>query len=616
MPNISLQNEVLDTILGGLNVFKSIRWKFIAIFIMLVLIAIVISGVFIIRFFDQYFVNVNESRLDALSQLQLMPVLESYPSLVDHIDEINELVESQKGLGFREEIFVVYHNRILATSKQYVDPQADNSLDFDLLVSGTSGKSEVRIVTIPVEDKSMRVLDKVYPVIHKDKVIGLLYMRYDLKDTDETINRSKVIIFQSTLLALLITITLGFFIARSITGPINDVTAKAYKMARGDFDQYVEVKSDDEIGKLAEMFNHLTRKLKLSLSEISREKNKLEAIVNNMADGLIAISKAKEIVHINTKALEILDANAYDFSKDYTIFTQNLPEQLNFDYLIQKHQSWSGTETMIYSGRTYKLRMEPYFNELSEKEGLILVIQDITEHERLESMRKDFVANVSHELKTPLTSIKSYTETLLDGAGDDEATRNHFLKVIETEADRMSRLVRDLLQLSNYDANHFYFEFKDNDWVELLERILAKLEMQIREKSMDVKVVASKSPLISEFDYDRMAQVVINLISNAIKYTPANGRIRIYMSCENDHILLKVHDTGDGIAKEHLSQIFDRFYRVDKARSREQGGTGLGLSIAKEIIERHNGTITIDSELGAGTTVSVAIPTKIDTPKL
>lgn len=588
--------------------FKSIRWKFIAIFIMLVLIAIVISGVFIIRFFDQYFINTNESRLDALSEIQLMPILQGYPSLVAHGDDIDALIESQKGLGFREEIFVVHNNKIIATSKQFVEEQADSVLALDLLIKGMSGKVTAQIVSIPTEAGVQRVLDKVYPIRYSGELTGLLYMRYDLNDTDETVNRSKVIILQATIFALLITITLGFFIARSITGPINDVTAKAYKMARGDFEQYVEVKSDDEIGKLAEMFNHLTKKLKLSLNEISREKNKLETIVNNMADGLIAVSKTREILHINTKALEMLDAKAYDFSKDYSIFGQTLPESMQFDHLTQHFTEWVGTANIHFREKTYKLRMEPFFNELNEKDGFILVLQDVTEHEHLENMRKDFVANVSHELKTPLTSIKSYTETLLDGAGEDREIREQFLKVIEVEADRMSRLVRDLLQLSNYDANKFDLILKEYDWVQLMEVVLKKLETHIASKKMDVKIIAADKPIIGIFDYDRMEQVVINLLSNAIKYTGAGGRIRVYLSKEADQIVFKVLDTGDGIAREHLAHIFDRFYRVDKARSREHGGTGLGLSIAKEIVEKHEGTILIDSDVGKGTTVTVTVP--------
>lgn len=587
--------------------FKSIRWKFILIFILLVLIAIVTSGVFIINFVDQYTEKDVEARLDGLSELML-PSLESYEDLSKSKPEVSSLVASHKGLGFKEEIFVVNRSRIIATSTKNNDRQAEEVLDFSLLVAGLKEQIASNTITIPLDSGPIRAMDKVYPIINQNGLQGLLYLRYDLKDSDELIHWIKVFILQSTVIALSITIVLSFIISRSITGPINDVTDKAYKMARGDFDQYVEVKSDDEIGKLAEMFNHLTRKLKLSMNEISREKNKLEAIVNNMADGLIAVTKSHEVLHINQMALSILNTHAINITKDYETLCEFLPESLNFNNLVTNHPSWSGSELIQLQDATYRVRIEPFFNELGKKEGLILVFQDITEHERLESMRKEFVANVSHELKTPLTSIKSYTETLLNGAADDVEIRDQFLQVIEAEADRMSRLVRDLLQLSNYDANRFDFNFVDHDWVMLMELVLKKMDLQIKAKRHDVKLISDSKVLRSSFDYDRMEQVVVNLVSNAVKYTPDGGRIRLFLTEDATSCTLKVMDTGDGIDQEHLHQLFDRFYRVDKARSRDQGGTGLGLAIAKEIIERHSGHISINSEIGKGTTVTMTIP--------
>ncbi|MCK8060891.1 MULTISPECIES: ATP-binding protein [unclassified Fusibacter] len=588
--------------------FKSIRWKFVTIFIMLVLIAIVISGVFIIEFFDQYNKEQNELRLDALSALML-PDLQLYSDLGASRDKINKLIENQEALGFREEIFVMQNTRIIATSSTNPDIRADQVGDPDLLISGMMGIEKKKIINLQDQSGTLRVMDKVYPIKTKDGISGLLYLRYNLEETDSTIKKAKMIILQSTVLALSITIVLGVIIAQSITGPINDVTEKAFKMARGDFDQYVEVKSDDEIGKLAEMFNHLTRKLKLSLNEISREKNKLEAIVNNMADGLIAVTKLREVLHINPRALDILRANDAKVTKDYDTLVDVLPEVLHFDVLINRHPEWNGNEVVELNGVTYRVRFEPFANEKGEKEGFILIFQDITEHQRLENMRRDFVANVSHELKTPLTSIKSYTETLMDGMVDDHETTQQFLSVINDEADRMGRLVRDLLQLSNYDSSRSSLEVEVNDWVTLVKTVINKMNVHVKSKSQQISLVSDKESIRAYFDYDRMEQVITNLISNAIKYTPESGKIKLMVIEESDNVVIKITDTGFGIGSEHLSQIFDRFYRVDKARSREQGGTGLGLAIAKEIVELHHGYIDIESEVGTGTTVKLRVPT-------
>jgi two-component system sensor histidine kinase VicK len=591
--------------------FKSIRWKFVTIFIMLVLIAIVISGVFIIEFFDQYNMELVEGRLDALSILML-PSLEKYEDLGASQEQLNQLIMNQEDLGFRQEIFVVYKTRIIATSSTNPDSEADKVCDYDLLIAGLKGLTKEKIVNLQDETTSLRVMDKVYPIQMGGNVEALLYLRYDLKDTDDTIKRAKWIILQSTVLALSITIVLGFIIAQSITGPINDVTEKAFKMARGDFNQYVEVKSDDEIGKLAEMFNHLTRKLKLSLNEISREKNKLEAIVNNMADGLIAVTKLREVLHINPRALAILREYDAVVTKDYDTLMDVLPESLHFNVLTQKYPDWNGFEVVELKEVTYRIRFEPFLNEKGEKEGFILIFQDITEHQRLENMRKDFVANVSHELKTPLTSIKSYSETLMDGLVDDPETTWQFLNVINTEADRMGRLVRDLLQLSNFDSSRSSLNVEVNDWVQLVQSVIRKMNVHVTSNSHQLSLVMDRDVIKGYFDHDRMEQVLVNLISNAIKYTPEGGKIKVMLIQDYDYVVLKVSDTGLGIGIEHLGQIFDRFYRVDKARSRDQGGTGLGLAIAKEIVELHHGYIDIESEVGVGTTVKLRVPTNLE----
>lgn len=591
--------------------FKSIRWKFVTIFIMLVLIAIIISGVFIIEFFDQYNLDIVSNRLDDLSELMLEE-LNAFDQLENQAESVNDLVNRQiVRLGFREEIFVVSGSSILASSTKVSDQAAEDILEFDLLVAGLLGQVQQEIVQLAVDGGVLRVMDKVYPIASKDKVKGVLYLRYDMKDTDETIKRAKIIILQSTIISLTITVVLGFIIARSITGPINDVTEKAFKMARGDFDQFVEVKSDDEIGKLAEMFNHLTRKLKLSLSEISREKNKLEAIVNNMADGLIAVSKHREVLHINPKALEILRSYDIKVTKDYDALVAVLPERLQFAHLIEKHPDWHGSEVMTLAQSTFRVSFEPFENESGEKEGLILVFQNITEHKRLDDMRRDFVANVSHELKTPLTSIKSYTETLLDGLVDEPEMVHQFLTVVNSEADRMGRLVKDLLQLSNFDAKRVHMEFDQHDYVELVQSVLQKMTLHVKQKQHDIQFISEMARIEATFDYHRMEQVMINLISNAIKYTPDGGKITITLLKDLDDVWIKVKDTGVGIEEAHISQIFDRFYRVDKARSRDMGGTGLGLAIAKEIVEYHQGSIHLESEVNIGTTVKLRLPTYV-----
>ncbi|BEP30400.1 HAMP domain-containing sensor histidine kinase [Helicovermis profundi] len=585
--------------------FKSIRWRFIVIYFMLVFIGMIISGVFIIRSTEQYNFNVIENRIDDISDI-LMPRISSYNDLSENADKIQDILTLYSGAGFREEIFVIKPDdkfSIIATTSQNVGRDALNVLNFDLVVASSNGSVEKTFVK---DNKSqIKTLDKSFPIGKE----GILYIRYDLSDVYNSIDKFKIIIVQATLLALIVTVVLGIFIANSITNPINEITAKAAKMASGDFDQTVDVKSKDEIGKLGEMFNYLTNRLKVSVSEISREKSKLETIINYMDDGLVAVNKKGEIIHLNPKAIEMLNFTETSLDFDKTI--RELNENLVIEKIIADNK-WIGSEIIKFENMILKVSYAPYANENGEKSGIVFVLQDITDQERLEKMRREFVANVSHELKTPLTSIKSYTETILDGYVDDEDTKIEFLKVVNNEADRMNRLVRDLLQLSSFDNENIKLEKEYHDYVNMVKYSIKKVEVTAKNKNQTINLVTDLDNLVGYFDYDRIEQVALNILSNAIKYSPNGSIINTFLTKIDENVSMTIQDNGFGIPEKDINRIFERFYRVDKARSRELGGTGLGLSIAKEIVEAHLGKIKITSKLEKGTTVNLLLPLDLE----
>ncbi len=592
--------------------FRSIRWKFIIIYFMLVFIAMIISGVFVIKYFEQYQMENITAQLEDLSEKILLPQLTEIPSLEAQESAVQEIIRQKQAVGFREEVYVIsgVDNRIIATSTDNVGRKASEILGsgYGLIAQSLNGKTVKQRIT----NKQLITMDMAIPIIHAGKQTGSLYLRYDLRDTNKTLDRSKVIIIQATLLALSITVVLSYIIAKSVTEPINAVTEKASKMAQGDFDQAVDVRSDDEIGKLAEMFNHLTGKLKATLGEIYQEKGKLEAILNYMADGLIAVDQAGAILHMNPKAREIFGVSDTGQSEiNYDVLIGPLNEALMIGSVIARNSEWVGNDVIECGGAVYAVGFAPFKDEQDEKIGLVFLFQDITEQHQLEQMRREFVANVSHELKTPLTSIKSYTETLLDGVIDEPDTARHFLKVVDHEADRMTRLVRDLLQLSNFDANIIRFDREYHDYVDLCKKTLAKLDVTARNRGQALVLESAPGELVGYFDYDRIEQVVQNIVSNGLKYTPDGGRIALRVYEESEMMILEVQDNGVGIPEQDIHRIFDRFYRVDKARSRNLGGTGLGLSIAQEIVHAHNGSIRISSVLNEGTLVRIAIPLEL-----
>ena len=340
--------------------------------------------------------------------------------------------------------------------------------------------------------------------------------------------------------------------------------------------------------------------LKDKLNEVSSRKNQIETILLHMTDGIIAFNIKGEIILINPAAKKFLSISPEDNTFDDIFGKFKL--DINTEKVIYL-DSWTSTEQRIQVDDQYvKVLFAPFKNEEERPDGVIAVIQDITEHVKLDNMQKELVADVSHELKTPITSIMGYADTLLEG-GYDEETQTKFLNVIASESRRMARLVTDLLTLSRYDSNKKKTRKETFDLGDLVKRCQEKLAIEIKKKGHKVTsfVTADVPPVYA--DKDDIERVVLNILTNSIKYTPDNGEIKIYVGFVYNDAYIKIFDND-------LSRIFERFYRVDKARTREMGGTGLGLSIAKEILDKNGGSIDIKSKVGEGTEVVIRIPTK------
>ncbi|HAS74974.1 MAG TPA: PAS domain-containing sensor histidine kinase [Clostridiales bacterium UBA8960] len=581
---------------------KSIRSRFTIIYFLLVFIAMIISGVFIVQSLEEYNLNVISKRLDDIAQIMISELSKVETDDLSRVRvEIQESLDRHVDIGLREEIFIIdnFSHKIIATSTENLNRDVTEILNDSLVIEGMIG----RIVEKNIElSDAVKTKDKVYPIYSNNKQLGIVYLRYDLSDIYESISKARMIIFRAIVFSLLITIIIGFIISKSITDPINEVTKKASLLAEGDFNQRVEIRSEDEIGMLSSTFNFLVDELKKSISEISREKSKLEAIINYMEDGLIAINAEGKIIHSNPKAIKML-ANGDQLDDD-------LIGDLLSIYNSGRVDSGVGSKSITANGRILKVNFAPYIDEDSNKVGIIFVLQDITETEKLETMRREFVANVSHELKTPITSIKSYTETILDGRVDDLEMQRVFLEVVNTEADRMSRLVSDLLELSNFDSDSIKLKRSAFYVEEIINNCILKLKVTADQKKQQITTHFSIPTIQAMIDKDKIEQVFLNILSNAIKYTSEAGVIDIDLRPgESEEVFdIVIADSGIGIPEEDIDRIFERFYRVDKARTRAHGGTGLGLSIAKEIVEAHQGRIRIESENNIGTKVTITLP--------
>ena len=433
----------------------------------------------------------------------------------------------------------------------------------------------------------------------------IFYFTYDKEAWEQIIQTFNNLIFTSAVIAVFLSLILGYLMSKTITSPIVSVMHKAEKIAEGEFDEQLAVKSEDEIGNLTKTFNYMARKLKNTLSEISSEKNKVLTILNYMADGVMAYDLKGVVIHSNPAARKYLGDEIPE--RPFQEFAEAIDLDIKLENIIYLEESAVKEFDTVINDLYVKVYFAVFTDTNKKPEGFIVVLHDVTEEQKLENMRREFVANVSHELRTPITSIKSYTETLLDGAVEDSDTTDRFLNVINTEADRMTRLVKDLLQLSRLDNQQVSWNMQEVSLKEIVKDIVDRMQLEAERKQQKLEsFVIGEIPNIKG-DKDRLEQVFVNLISNALKYTPENGLITVYIGRIYNDIYVKVTDTGIGIPAESLSRVFERFYRVDKARSRDMGGTGLGLSIAKEIIQAHGGTISISSEEKKGTEVTVRL---------
>ena len=405
-----------------------------------------------------------------------------------------------------------------------------------------------------------------------------------------------IIVIALVILAI-VCIAMAFFTVKKVIEPMSRMLKGAVSYRY--FDYNASENGNDEI-------ENLVADLRKSLMEANSQKRQTDTILKHMTDGVIAFDMKGNVTYINPAAKQMLELRDTDdnFAKVFSKY-----EDVNMEKIIYL-ENWTSSEMKIENNQgSMNLFFVPFKDEINRPTGVMVVIQDITEHVKLDDMRKEFVADVSHELKTPLTSIKGFSETLLEGDCDKE-TEKHFLTIINDNADRMEKLVQDLLTLSRYDSKKNKNYIGKYDLGKLAKKCTEKFEIEVkkRNQSLECFVTADVPPV--QADKDGIERVIINIISNSVKYTPNGGKINVYVGYVHNDAYVKIKDTGIGIPKDDLDKVFERFYRVDKARSRKLGGTGLGLSIAKEIIEQNNGNINVSSKVGQGTEVVIRIPVK------
>lgn len=391
---------------------------------------------------------------------------------------------------------------------------------------------------------------------------------------------------------------------------INEMIDILHKIADGDLEQKIHIHSDDEIGRLANAFNNVTTRVKSEIVKLQKENNHARAILNSMIEGVIVADKEARIISINPTIEKLFDISKEEAENRFfleVIRNNDITEVIHT--VLEKGESVSQEFSLVWPvQKIFQLNVSPFFDGSKNiVSGCLVVIHDITEIRKLETMRRDFVANVSHELKTPLTSIKGFVETLLEGALYDKENSRHFLEIIQSHTNRLDNLINDLLTLSHIESKEIQLECAEVNLRDLADKILSGFTAQLKKRSITCYNDIASGVSV-QADRDKMEQVFTNLIDNAIKFNKEKGSLKVYSQDFDNKIKIVIEDSGLGIPQKDISRIFERFYRVDKARSRELGGTGLGLSIVKHIVELHGGSVSVESAEGIGSKFFVILP--------
>ncbi|MCD5325639.1 MULTISPECIES: cell wall metabolism sensor histidine kinase WalK [Pontibacillus] len=602
--------------------FQSIRLKFIIIITLLLLFPIQVIGAYFSQQLEeklkQNFEESITNNVDILN-IQLEDAFskerkEEAPSLEEDVQDILQGFDAE---NISELLVVNNKSRVIAATEDSDKSKVGKRLPL------TEIQRTLMLGTVDadtkVNQKGERVLVRTFPIYQeKEKdnqngdqkvVVGAIYLKASIEKVYGQLQDINRIFANGTFLGVSISVLLGIVIARTITKPITEMRKHAKIMGAGDFSQKVNVYGQDEIGQLAVSFNELNDKLKISQATTEGERRKLSSVLSNMTEGVIATDHTGAIILMNEPASRLLGQEIEDVQGQPLLNVLNIHKRLNSITDLKDQESI----IIDFSEDEQQLLLKASFTavqyEMEQMNGYITVLSDVTEQEKIERERREFVANVSHELRTPLTTMKSYLETLTEGAWEDKEIAPRFLDVTQNETERMIRLVNDLLQLSKMDNKDYKMHKEKVNFIGFFQTVVERFEINQDDHINFERQLPDKEVQVW-IDKDKMTQVLDNIISNAIKYSPEGGTIGFQLEI-NEHqqkLEVSISDEGVGIPKEKLEKVFERFYRVDKARARNLGGTGLGLAISREMIDAHGGEIWADSKEGKGTKVTFTLP--------
>lgn len=598
-----------------LHVFNSINTKLAIVFMLMLLATIEVIGAYFTRQLEQNNIETfqNSLQIPQIVTSQLASQLTSNKR--ESNDHLNRIISDYNNDSTISELMVVDSKDIIRAVSNLNDKgrigQRVNNNDVKQVTS--TGRQ----ITKTLQENGNSYMIQITPLTSGNgstNTVGAIYVRASMQSIFNDLRNTSFAFLVASLIAAIMGAVLSLVISRAITQPIEDMQKQALSIADGDYSNQVKIYSNDEIGKLGKAFNTLSVRIERSQEESDSERRRLDSVLSHMTDGVLATDRHGNVSVVNQMALNFLNVEEND------VINKPISEVLGLDEapsdLISEQKE---LVTTVNEGTRDEMILHVSFSLIKRITGFVsgsvCVLHDITEQQRNENSQRQFVSNVSHELRTPLTSLSAYIDTLNAGAWKDPDIAPKFLKVTQEETERMIRMINDLLSLSRMDRGVSKMEFELVNFNDFVAHILNRFDMIVKNEQKDAKNKKytirrelGNQALWVEIDTDKMMQVVDNIVNNAIKYSPDGGVITVRLLQSQNRIILSISDQGLGIPRKDLDKIFERFYRVDKARSRAQGGTGLGLAIAKEIVEAHHGKIWADSSEGKGSTFYISLP--------
>lgn len=603
-----------------LHFFQSIHFKIAFVFALLLLITFQIVGAYFLQ----------QLKRDNIKTFKQQTELSGYVdnSLIHNLTS-NDVIKADNNI--RDLLEDINNSNI--TEIQVVDTKGivrgDSDVNNQSLVGQKATESDIKQVLYNAKTYTKITYDKtdnkryyvsITPLFsasgNTNTLVGAVYLRASLEPVYATLNKVTTIFVTASLIATGIGMILAIFISSAITKPIDEMKKQTSRIARGDYSGQVQVYGQDELGQLAQAVNNLSVRVEEAQDASEAERRRLDSVLSHMSDGVIATDRRGNVIIMNETASEVLNINANIAEGQSILDILNIRGRYTLRDLLENQD-----EIVIdLSDKHHEQILNAYFSLIQRESGfisgLVCVLHDVTEQQKIDRERRQFVSNVSHELRTPLTSVRSYIEALNDGAWKDPKLAPKFLKVTQDETDRMIRMINDLLSLSRMDSGTAKLNLELVNLNELFNYILDRFDMMLKNeqhngtktKKYSIKRDFTRRELWVEIDTDKFMQVIDNIMNNAIKYSPDGGVVTCRLLETHSQVILSISDQGLGIPKKDIAHIFDRFYRVDKARSRAQGGTGLGLAISKEVIEMLGGKIWVESVEGKGSTFYISLP--------